>query len=84
MAYTVEISTAAQRQFRRLPIDVQNWLRPKIRALAEDPRPSGVIKLKGYRGQYRIRVRNYRVVYEIKDDILVVTVIGIGHRRDIY
>ena len=83
-AYAVEISATAQRQFKRLSHDVQNRLRPRIRALAEEPRPPGVIKLKGVQNEYRIRVGSYRVIYEIRDDVLVILILDIGHRRDIY
>jgi mRNA interferase RelE/StbE len=54
-----------------------------ILALANNPRPTGYIKLKG-REAYRIRVADYRIIYEIMDDILVVSVVAIGHRRQIY
>lgn len=54
-----------------------------ILALAEDPRPAGCRKLSG-RDKYRIRCGNYRVVYSIQDVVLVVTIMKVGHRRDVY
>lgn len=54
-----------------------------IENLAENPRPKGYKKLKGRTG-YRIRVGNYRIIYEIFDDILLIDVIDLGHRKDIY
>ena len=54
-----------------------------IENLAENPRPKGYKKLKGRTG-YRIRVGNYRIIYEIFDDILLIDVIELGHRKDIY
>ncbi|MCZ6635236.1 MAG: type II toxin-antitoxin system RelE/ParE family toxin [bacterium] len=84
MAYTITFSRSALRHFRSLPRQVQERLQPRIDALAEDPRPPGVIKLQGRVDEYRIRVGNYRVIYQIQDDVLVVSVIDVGHRRDIY
>lgn len=52
--------------------------------MAENPRPSGVVKLENTDNQYRIRVGNYRVLYEIQDDVLIVKVVRVGHRRDVY
>ncbi|MGA2401072.1 MAG: type II toxin-antitoxin system RelE/ParE family toxin [Syntrophobacteraceae bacterium] len=54
-----------------------------VRSLADDPRPAGVRKLTG-REAWRIRVGDYRIVYEIHDDALVLLVVAIGHRRDVY
>lgn len=54
-----------------------------IEDLAENPRPQGCKKLKGRTG-YRIRVGNYRIIYEIFDEILLIDVIDLGHRKDIY
>ncbi|MEW5948302.1 MAG: type II toxin-antitoxin system RelE/ParE family toxin [Thermodesulfobacteriota bacterium] len=54
-----------------------------IQGLSEDPRPSGVKKLTG-RNAWRIRVGNYRVIYEIQDNSLVVLVVSVGHRKEIY
>ncbi len=56
----------------------------RIRALAEDPRPQGAEKLSGSRDRYRIRQGDYRILYEIQDDILIVVVVKIGHRRGVY
>jgi len=55
-----------------------------LHALADDPRPHGVKKLKGYRDYWRIRVGDYRIIYAIQDNRLLVIVIRIGHRRDVY
>jgi mRNA interferase RelE/StbE len=53
-------------------------------ALADDPRPPGVRKMRGADRQYRIRVGDYRVIYEIHDDVLLVLVIEVGNRREVY
>ena len=84
MAYQIEISNTAQRQIRRLPPLVQDRIRPRIRALAQDPRPIGAIKLHVRDGQYRIRIGDYRVIYQIKDDVLLVLVVDVGHRAGVY
>lgn len=59
-------------------------LTPKIDGLATDPRPSGCRKLHGHKDLWRIRVGNYRVVYMVDDEIAMVTVTRIAHRRDVY
>ena len=58
-------------------------IKTKIYDLAENPRPQGYKKLKG-RNAYRIRVGDYRIIYEIFDKILLIDVIDLGHRKDIY
>ncbi|WP_392479439.1 type II toxin-antitoxin system RelE/ParE family toxin [Nostoc sp. C110] len=84
MSYEVKFSRGAKKQFRKLPIDVQQRIQTKINDLAIEPRPNGVKKLQGDDNSYRVRVGDYRVVYEIGDDVLIVTVIKIGHRSEIY
>lgn len=84
MAYRVEYSPRAKREMAALPPDVQRRIRPKIDALADDPRPPGVKKLKGEDNAWRIRVGDYRVVYEIHDRILLVVVLRIRHRGSAY
>lgn len=83
MAYTVEFSPAAAREFRKLGREIQLRLRPRIDALADDPRPSGAKKLKGS-DLWRIRVGDHRVVYAIRNQVLVVLVVRIAHRREVY
>jgi mRNA interferase RelE/StbE len=56
----------------------------RILALAEEPRPPGVVKMQGAEGYYRLRIGDYRVVYAIEDDVLLVLVVRIGHRREVY
>jgi len=82
--YNVEFSARASRQFLKLDAAAQKRLAPSIDALADDPRPTGVTTLKGSPGWYRLRVGVYRVVYAIEDDRLVVLVVKVGHRRDVY
>jgi mRNA interferase RelE/StbE len=82
--YTIEIKPSAHRALRLLPAPVRVRLVAVIDALADHPRPSGCKKLAGGGDRYRIRVGQYRIVYEVHDDRLVVVVIRIGHRRDVY
>jgi mRNA interferase RelE/StbE len=84
MAHTVEFSPGAERDFRKLAREIQLRLRPRIDALADNPRPSGAKKLKGRSEMWRIRAGDYRIVYEIRDRILVVLVVRIAHRREVY
>jgi len=84
VAYTVEFSTAARRQFRKLPRNVQTIIQPEIDALADEPRPHGVEKMSGEKNAYRVRVGDYRIIYEIHDAVLIVVVVRVGHRREVY
>jgi mRNA interferase RelE/StbE len=81
--YTITISKVAQKQLDKLSDKHVASILESIAALASNPRPSGVKKLKGREG-YRIRKGDYRIIYDIHDYILVVDVIAIGHRKDIY
>ncbi len=82
MAYEVELSSRAAREFLKLPKQVQERLAPKIDQLAEDPRPPGAEKLS--LDAFRIRVGDHRVVYTVDDSAAIVTIARIGHRRDVY
>lgn len=84
MAYTVEFGATADREFRKFSHDLQLRLRTRIDALETNPRPSGAKKLAGREYLWRIRVGDYRVVYEIHDRILVVLIVRIAHRREAY
>lgn len=84
MPYTVEFSPGAEREFRKLAREIQLRLRLRIDALADDPRPTGAKKLKGGDQLWRIRMGDYRIVYEVRDQMLVVLVVRIAHRREVY
>jgi mRNA interferase RelE/StbE len=85
MAYAVEISRAAQRQLRKLDDEVRRRIARRIDGLAVEPRPPGVTKLTGVTpAVYRIREGQYRVLFTIDDDELLVLVVRIGHRSDVY
>ncbi len=84
MNYKVKFTKGARKMFKKLSQELQDRIKPKIDDLAIEPRPDGVKKLKGEENSYRIRVGDYRVIYEIFDDVLVVKVIEVGHRSEIY
>ncbi len=84
MRYTIEFRPAAARDFRKLSADVRPRLAKKIDALATTPRPNGAKKLAGETELYRVRVGDYRIIYQVEDARLVVLVVRVGHRRDAY
>ena len=85
-AYTVEFAKSARKEFERLPLKVRNRIVEALRLLAQNPY-SELIKVKKLQNAlevYRIRIGDYRVLYELNDDRLRVLVIKIGHRSDVY
>jgi mRNA interferase RelE/StbE len=85
MAYTVSIKPKAEKYLagirdRRL----YQRLREAIGELASNPRPPGCVKLQGGDELYRVRAGDYRIIYQVQDKVLVVLVVQIGHRREIY
>ena len=81
--YKIIISRIAQKQLDKLQDNIAERFIEAIYTLADNPRPFGYKKLKG-RESHRIRVGDYRVIYEIFDDVLIINVIAIGDRKDIY
>ena len=82
-SYRLFIKASAAKELESVPKADRRRVVTRIRALASDPRPSGAEKLSG-REQYRLRQGAYRILYEINDRQVVVTVVKIGHRRDVY
>jgi mRNA interferase RelE/StbE len=82
--YRVEFTPAAARQLAKLNRQAREMVAAAIVALAGNPRPAGCVKLSGRGDLWRVRVRNYRVVYRIEDDRLVVTVVKLGDCKDVY
>ena len=83
--YQIEVTDEAERQLAELPERFRRQVVARIRTLAANPRPAGVVFLRGeWAGYYRIRSGNYRVIYTVKDDVLLVVIVRIGHRRDVY
>jgi mRNA interferase RelE/StbE len=84
VTYQVEFTKKASKQLDKLSKDLQQKIKTKVQELADNPRPGGVVKLENSDDRYRIRVGDYRVLYEIQDDLLIVSVIRVGHRREVY
>lgn len=85
MKYEVEISESAEKFLEKVPKKDRSRIMEKIDILADDPMPSGSVKLQGQRlALYRIHSGDYRVVYSIKKDVLIILVVEIGHRREVY
>ncbi|HWF18576.1 MAG TPA: type II toxin-antitoxin system RelE/ParE family toxin [Verrucomicrobiae bacterium] len=82
--YRIFLEHAAEKDLRRLSSDIHNRVVAAIRALGNTPRPHGCRKLTGSENNWRIRVGDYRVIYEIADVIRVVRVHRIRHRREVY
>ena len=84
MTYRIVIKPSARKEMSRLPADVLRRVDAAILALAEDPRPRGCRKMAGHMDTWRIRVGDYRVVYEVHDNVLIVYVVRVGDRKDVY
>lgn len=84
MAYTVRITPVAKRQIKGLERTVREQIIKCLEKLGTNPRPQGVIKLSGAESLYRVRVGDYRIIYEIQDKALVVLVVKVAHRREAY
>ncbi|MGQ9657416.1 MAG: type II toxin-antitoxin system RelE family toxin [Fimbriimonadales bacterium] len=83
MKYSVQILPRAVKQLEKLPVEAYGRVKEVLLSLAEDPRPRGCVKLKG-RESWRVRVGHYRVLYEIDDTSRTVTILDVGHRREVY
>ena len=84
MPYTIEFAASALREFKALERALQRRVGTRIDHLANNPFPPGVKKLQGELSFYRIRVGDYRVIYRIDGKRVVIMVLKIGHRRDVY
>lgn len=81
--YRIEVRPAAVRELRKLGPDIRPRIEGAIALLAEDPRPPASRRLRGQPG-YRVRVGDYRIIYTVHDDVLLIVVVTVGHRRDVY
>jgi mRNA interferase RelE/StbE len=82
-SYRIAFKQSVAKDLRQIPKkDIQRILK-RIDSLKDDPRPTGVEKLSGDE-KYRIRQGNYRILYMIEDEIITVTIVEVGHRRDVY
>jgi len=81
--YRIELRPAAVRALRKLDPPIQRRVQGAIALLADDPRPPAARALQGRPGM-RVRVGDYRIIYTVADDVLLVVVVTLGHRRDVY
>lgn len=84
MAYTIEFSKRARRGFETLPQNVQKSLSPIISSLADNPRPPGVRSMKELDKCYRLKQGDYRIVYAVYDQVLIVLVLAVANRNEVY
>ena len=85
MTYRIETSRRARKQIKKLDPEVRRRIARRIDTLADEPRPGGVIKLTDVSPPlYRVREGHYRIVYTIHDDKLIVLVVRVGHRSEVY
>lgn len=82
--YRIEVAPAAARQLRKLDHPARRRVQAAVELLASDPRPPGAKKIVGGEGEWRVRTGDYRIVYEVRDQVLLVLVLAVGHRRDVY
>jgi len=82
--YQIELTPAARRDLKSVPARVRKQIDKQILALAENPYPPGSKKLRGVEGLHRVRVGDYRILYIVEAKRLVVVIVTIGHRRDVY
>jgi mRNA interferase RelE/StbE len=83
-AYSVSLRSRARREIRNLDRQTMARISKAIDGLSETPRPTGCLKVKTTEGFWRIRVGDWRIGYEIDDDVRIVTIITVGHRREFY
>jgi mRNA interferase RelE/StbE len=84
MAYSILLAPSAERQLKALADTTQKRIITRLKALRHNPRPQGVKKLAGEDDLYRVREGNYRIIYTIQDKELIVLVVKIGDRKDVY
>jgi mRNA interferase RelE/StbE len=84
VSYQVDLTPASVRQVKKLTPNIQQKVVLKLEELALEPRPDGVVKLQGAASLYRVRLGKYRIVYQIQDELLLVTVVKVAHRREVY
>ncbi len=84
MTYRITLAPAAARQLRKFDPQVRRRIQAALELLSSNPRPPAATQLVGGAGEWRIRTGDYRIVYEIEDEQLLVLVLRMGHRREIY
>jgi mRNA interferase RelE/StbE len=82
--YQIQFSKSAEKEIEKLSANIVEKIIAAIQTLTHNPRPNGYKKLRGFRDLYRIRVGDYRIIYRIEDNILIIEVLKVGHRRYVY
>lgn len=83
-SYKIEFKKSAEKDLAKLPREILPRIIKAIRNLEQDPFPHGVKKLRNYEKSYRIRISNYRILYTVYKKVLIIEIIQIGHRKEIY
>jgi mRNA interferase RelE/StbE len=83
VSYRIELRPAAVRALKKLDPPIRRRIQGAITLLADDPRPPAARALRGRPG-LRVRVGDYRIIYTVADDVLLIVVVTVGHRRDVY
>ncbi len=84
LTYRLEILPTAQRELASLPLKDRKRIDERILALAQNPRPPIAKALRGHKGLFRLRAGKYRVIYQVRQEALLVIIVKVGHRREIY
>ncbi len=84
MRYEIILKPTAEKSMDKIPLPAGRRIVDAMEELRNNPRPAGVVKMAGDENLWRIRVGNYRIVYEIHDDRLVILVLRVAHRKDVY
>jgi len=84
IAYSIEYKKSVEKELRKLSSTQLKGIVVKIRALATNPRPEGSVKLRGSSDLFRIRHTDYRVIYQIQNEKLIILVVKVGHRPEVY
>ena len=84
MSFEILFTEKAEKQFKKLQRDIQKRVQIKLLLIAENPRLIGSKKLSGSEDIFRVRIGDYRLIYEIHDDKLILLFLAMGHRKDIY
>ena len=82
--YTITFARSARKELERLSANIVSRIFPKIEALAQNPRPLGCRRLRGFENLWRIRIGDYRVIYQVFDDEMVVDIVAVRHRSQAY
>ena len=84
VSWSLSVAPAAERALRGLDPNVRRRIVAAIDALEVDPRPAASTKLVGFSSRWRLRVGDYRILYDLNDRELIIVVVGLGHRREVY